>query len=133
MRRLSLVAASGGYSSLQCAGFSLWWLLLLRSTGSKHTGSAVVAHGLSCSTACGIFLDQGANPCPLHWSRFSTTAPPGKPKVKVSILRNFPVIRKNIFGHREGFMHILITVFMTLILEVLFIKVIHERWSLYLW
>ena len=24
---LSLVAASGGYSSLQCAGFSLWWLL----------------------------------------------------------------------------------------------------------
>ena len=34
-RRLSLVAVSGGYSSLQCAGFSLWWLLLLRSTGSR--------------------------------------------------------------------------------------------------
>ena len=30
-------------------------------------GSAVAAHGLSCSTACGIFLDQGSNPCPLHW------------------------------------------------------------------
>ena len=28
---------------------------------------AVVAHGLSCSTACGIFPDQGSNPCPLHW------------------------------------------------------------------
>ena len=26
---LSLVAASRGYSSLQRAGFSLWWLLLL--------------------------------------------------------------------------------------------------------
>ena len=26
--RLSLVAASGDYSSLRCAGFSLWWLLL---------------------------------------------------------------------------------------------------------
>ena len=29
--------------------------------------SVVVAHGLSCSAACGIFLDQGSNPCPLHW------------------------------------------------------------------
>ena len=37
-RGLSLVAASGGYSSLRCAGFSLQWLLLLRSTGSRHTG-----------------------------------------------------------------------------------------------
>ena len=35
---LSLVMASGGYSSLQCAGFSLQQLLLLRSTGSRHTG-----------------------------------------------------------------------------------------------
>ena len=30
--RLSLVVASRGYSSLWCAGFSLWWPLLLRST-----------------------------------------------------------------------------------------------------
>ena len=29
--------------------------------------SVAVAHGLSCSTARGIFLDQGSNPCPLHW------------------------------------------------------------------
>ena len=35
---LSLVAASGGSSWLQCAGFSLQWLLLLRSTGSRCTG-----------------------------------------------------------------------------------------------
>ena len=35
---LSLVAASGGYSSLWYAGFSLRWLLLLRSLGSKHEG-----------------------------------------------------------------------------------------------
>ena len=26
-----------------------------------------MAHGLSCSAACGIFPDQGSNPCPLHW------------------------------------------------------------------
>ena len=27
----------------------------------------VVAHGLSCSVACEIFLDQGLNPCLLRW------------------------------------------------------------------
>ena len=37
-RGLSLVAVSGGSSSLRCAGFSLWWLLLLRSTGSRRAG-----------------------------------------------------------------------------------------------
>ena len=37
-RGLSLVVVSGGYSSLQCAGFSLWWLLLLQSMGSRRTG-----------------------------------------------------------------------------------------------
>ena len=38
VRGLSLVAASGGYSSLQCAGFLLWWLLLLWSTSSRRAG-----------------------------------------------------------------------------------------------
>ena len=36
--RLSLVAASRGYSSLWCTGFSLQWLLLLRSMGSRCAG-----------------------------------------------------------------------------------------------
>ena len=67
MRGLSLVAASGGHSSSRCTGLSLSWPLLLRSTGSRRTGSAVVAHGPSCSAACGIFPDQGSNPCPLPW------------------------------------------------------------------
>ena len=44
VRRLSLVAVSRGYSSLRCAGFSLRWLLLLRSTGSRRAGFS------SCST-----------------------------------------------------------------------------------
>ena len=26
-----------------------------------------MTRGLSCSTACGIFPDQGSNPYPLHW------------------------------------------------------------------
>ena len=66
VRRLSLVAASGGHSSSQCVGLSLSWPLLLRSTGSRCAGSVVVAHGPSCSAACGILPDQGSNPCPLH-------------------------------------------------------------------
>ena len=75
---LSLVAAGGGYSSLPCAGLSLRWPLLLRRTGSRCTDHT--RHGLqvdsvavaprincsSCSGACGIFLDQGSNPCCLH-------------------------------------------------------------------
>ena len=51
-----------------CVGFNscgmLAQQLLLSGQGA---GSVVVAHGLSCSVACGIFPDQGLNPCPLHW------------------------------------------------------------------
>ena len=72
---LSLVVASGGHSSSRCggrsssrcAGLSLSRPLPLWGTGSRRTGSVVVAHGPSCSAACGIFPDQGSNPCPLHW------------------------------------------------------------------
>ena len=79
-----------------CVGFSLWWLLLLQSTGSGapglqwlwHVGSATSelhvacswsyqslehklsscgeVHRLSCSWTCGIFLDQGWNLFLLH-------------------------------------------------------------------
>ena len=50
-RGLSLVAVSRAYSSLWCTGFSLWWLLLLQSTGSRPVASVVVAHGL---ISCGL-------------------------------------------------------------------------------
>ena len=63
----SLIAVSGGYSLLWCAGFVLWWLLLLWSMGSREQVSIVVAHRLGCSAAWGIFPDQGSNLCPLHW------------------------------------------------------------------
>ena len=47
---LSLVVASGGYSSLRCVGFSFGGLL--QSTGSRGTqASVVVARGLS---GCGL-------------------------------------------------------------------------------
>ena len=67
MQGLSLVVASGGHSSSRCTGLSLSRPFLLRSTGSRRAGSAVVAHGPSCSAACGILPDQGSNPCPLYW------------------------------------------------------------------
>ena len=83
VRGLSLVVASGGHSSSRCGGhsssrcgghsssrcacLSLSRPLLLRGTGSRCAGSVVVAHGPSCSAACGIFPDQGSNPRPLHW------------------------------------------------------------------
>ena len=71
-------------SSFLCKGFlQLWQVgatlhrgarasslsrpLLLRSSSSRHAGSVIVAHGPSCSAACGIFPDEGSNPCPLHW------------------------------------------------------------------
>ena len=49
-----------GVRASHCHGLSL------RSTGSRRAGSVAVAHGPSCSAACGIFPDQGSNPCPLH-------------------------------------------------------------------
>ena len=44
----SLVAASRGYSSLLCEGFSLQWLLFLWSTGSRHMGFS----------SCGMWAQQ---------------------------------------------------------------------------
>ena len=37
-----------------------------RGQALGHMGSVVVAHGLNCSEACGIFQDQGSNLCLLH-------------------------------------------------------------------
>ena len=95
-----------GFRQLLCVGFSLWWLLLLRSTGSRahglqqlwHEGSLVVARGLS---SCGSrALERSLSSCgpraqllrsmwtlprsglepvsPALAGRFLTTAPPGK-------------------------------------------------------
>ena len=61
--------ASWGCSLLRFTGFSLQWLLLLRSTGSGCSGSIVVAHKVSCPTACGIFPDEGLNLHLLHCRR----------------------------------------------------------------
>ena len=73
VRGLSLVVASGGHSSLWCAGLSAqashYHSLSCcgAQAGSRRAGSVTMAHGPSCSVACGIFPDQGLNPSPLHW------------------------------------------------------------------
>ena len=58
---LSLVVASGRYSSLQSVGFSCCWTQAL---GAR--ASVVSVLGLSCSTARGILPDQGSSTSPLH-------------------------------------------------------------------
>ena len=57
----------GGFScsrarTLRCVGFS--------SCG-QGAGSLIVAHELSCPIACGIFIDQGSNWCPLLYKKDS--------------------------------------------------------------
>ena len=65
-RPFSSCTERGGHSSLQCAGASLQ-RLLVAGTGPRHAGLGSCGHGLSCSAARGIFLDQVSNLRPLHW------------------------------------------------------------------
>ena len=90
-----------GLSLVQVRGdYSFGWFLLLRSTGSRahglqyprfeSTGSAVAALGLSCSAVCGIFLDQGSTPRPLHWQVDShPLCHPGSLKYQPYMSQNF--------------------------------------------
>ena len=50
---------ASGFVAHRLSSCSLWAL--------ECAGSVVVAHRFSCSAVCGIFLDKGSNPCPLHW------------------------------------------------------------------
>ena len=94
MHRLSLVVASRGYSSLWCTGFSLRWLLLLRSMGSRCAGfTSCGSRALECRlSGCGAWAyllrsmwdlpGPGLEPVSLALTeRFLTTATPGKPYI----------------------------------------------------
>ena len=67
IRGYSLVMASRGYSSVPVHGLLIVMASLIVEHGSSAWASVGVAHGLSCFAACGIFLEQGLNPCLLHW------------------------------------------------------------------
>ena len=66
---LIVVASLVVQHRLQARGLQQLWHVCSAVVDHRlqSTGSVVVAHGLSCSAACGIFPDQGSNPCPLHW------------------------------------------------------------------
>ena len=62
---LSLGEASRGGSS--CGRVGSLWRLLLAAPRLQSMGPVGVAHGFSCSAACGIFPGRGLNLRPLHW------------------------------------------------------------------
>ena len=65
----TLASSSCDAQASHRSGFSRCRTQALGHVGfsSRNMGSEVVVLGLSCSAACGIFPDQGSNPCPLHW------------------------------------------------------------------
>ena len=63
---LSLVAVGKSYSLVVVCRL-IYVISPVAEHGLQSLGSGVVARGLSCPTACGVFLDQGSNPCLLHW------------------------------------------------------------------
>ena len=78
--RLSLVAVSGAYSLLQCAGFSLQWLLLW-SMGSRCLGFSSCGSWAQLLWGMWDLPRSGIEPVSLAWQgRFLTTGPPGKPR-----------------------------------------------------
>ena len=56
--------SGGGAPAPRCGGFSCFGVQAraLRLREVWHTASVILAHRLSCSTARGIFPDQGSNP-----------------------------------------------------------------------
>ena len=65
----------------------------LSSCGAQAQ-SVVVAHGPSCSAACGIFPDQGSNPCPLHWQADSQPlCHQGSPEIRILICTSLPSLQ----------------------------------------
>ena len=73
-------------------------------------GSVAVELGLSCPTACGIFPDQGLNPCPLHWQAEPQTldhhgVPKGLSDLVFGFWRELPYshVKPHILGLVRGF------------------------------
>ena len=98
-----------GYSFLRCAGFSLQWLLLFQSTGSRCPDTVVVAHWPHYYMACRILLDPGIESmCPALAGRFSSTVPPGKSPNHLFLIISLVTIPENIIyytliaGERHG-------------------------------
>ena len=80
------LSRAGTTLQLQCSGFSLRWLLLLQSTGSR-------AQGFSCPEACGIFWTRDQTVSPALAGRFLTIGPPGtSPPLQILKIYSLPLI-----------------------------------------
>ena len=89
-RGLSLLAVSGSYSSLRCVGFSLRWLLLWRSMGSRHGGFRSCGSRSQLLRSMWDLPRPGLEPLPPALAGgFLTTAPPGKPSCHIFDLATF--------------------------------------------
>ena len=68
LRRLSLVSSCRRYSLISLHGFLIVVAALVAERRLYGMWASVaVAVRVSCSVACGLFLDQGSNLCPLPW------------------------------------------------------------------
>ena len=56
----------GGFSCSEAQALGVWTLVVINAR-VLELKQWLQPTGFSYSEACGIFLDQGLNPCPLHW------------------------------------------------------------------
>ena len=70
----SFIFGCTGSLPLQCLGFSVWWLLLMLSVGSRVLASVAVEHGLVAPWHAGSSLTRNGTPSPFicrwtpkHW------------------------------------------------------------------
>ena len=97
--RLSLVAASRGYSSLCCTSLSLRWLVLLQSTGfSTCIAWAQLPHGMQNPPRSGIEPVS-----PALASGFLTTGLPGKSSTCIFIEGIHFVVVVQLLSHVQLF------------------------------
>ena len=89
-----LVAASGGYSLLRCAGFSLRWLLLLWSMGSRRAGFS------SCSTRAQQLWLAGSRAQAQQLWRTGLVAPQHVGSSRTRARTHVPSIGRRILNHR---------------------------------
>ena len=101
---LGLCCCVGAALWLQCTGFSLQWLFLLWSTGSRHRGfgssgsrsleQSMAQYGLSHSTACELIAGPRIKPVsPALAGGFCTTEPPGNSPISFwNNANNYPVL-----------------------------------------
>ena len=91
--RVSVVATSGGYSSLWCVGFSLQWFHLLQNTGSRRTGFS------SCGTWAHQLWLAGSRAQAQQLWRTGLVAQPHVGSSRTRARTHVPCIGRRILNH----------------------------------